>query len=192
MDWTTPMIARPSPTTLRAVVNFVLFQLAWFAAILGGASGTDRLAALPAVAVIMLHLGLNRRTWRGELWLIVGVTLLGLIVETAFISLGALHYAGSEAGVVLPPLWILALWLAFGTLPNGSLQWLKGKMLLQMVLGAALGPLSYVAGVRLGAASLGEPEWLSITTIAIGWGLAMPVMFRLAKRLEAALQSPAP
>jgi len=159
---------------------------------MGGAASYDGLAALPAVIVVMLHLGLNCSLWRGELWLIAGVTLLGLIVETAFISLGALHYAGSEAGAMLPPLWILALWLAFGTLPNGSLHWLKGKTLLQIGLGAALGPLSYVAGVRLGAATLGEPEWLSIIVIGIGWGLAMPIMFRLAKRLEAGLQSSAP
>ena len=177
---------------IKSLLNFTLFQLAWFAAIMGGASGYDGLAALPAAVVVMLHLGLNRSLWRGELWLIAAVTLLGLIVETAFIGLGALHYAGSEAGALFPPLWILALWLAFGTLPNGSLHWLKGKMLLQIGLGAVLGPLSYVAGVRLGAATLGEPEWLSIGVIGIGWGLAMPIMFRLAKRLEAGLQSSAP
>jgi len=177
---------------IKSLLNFTLFQLAWFAAITGGAAGYDGLAALPAVAVCLLHLGLNRLSWRGEAWLVLGVTLLGLIVETAFINLGALHYAGSEAGAMLPPLWILALWLAFGTLPNGSLHWLKGKALLQIILGAVLGPLSYVAGVRLGAATLGEPEWLSIGVIAIGWGLAMPIMFRLAKRLEAGLQSSAP
>jgi len=190
-----PLAVRRSFTgasAIKSLLNFILFQLAWFAAIIGGAAGYDGLAALPAVIVVMLHLGLNRSLWRGELWLIAGVTLLGLIVETAFISLGALHYAGSEAGAMLPPLWILALWLAFGTLPNGSLHWLKGKTLLQIGLGAALGPLSYVAGVRLGAATLGEPEWLSIIVIGIGWGLAMPIMFRLAKRLEAGLQSSAP
>ncbi len=186
------MITRPSPATLHAVVNFALFQLAWFAAIMGGASGYGGLAGLPAVAVVMLHLGLNRLSWRGEAWLILGVTLLGLVVETAFITLGALHYAGSDTGAMLPPLWISALWLAFGTLPNGSLHWLKGKMLLQIGLGAVLGPLSYVAGVRLGAAVMGEPEWLSIGVIATGWGLAMPIMFRLARRRGEALQSPAP
>jgi len=183
-----PMSVRPSSSILRAVLNFALFQLAWFAAIIGGASGWPWLAALPAVAVVLLHLGLNRSTWRKEVWLIMSVTLLGLIVETIFISLGALHYAGSAAGVILPPLWILALWLAFGTLPNGSLRWLQGRMVLQIMLGAVLGPLSYVAGVRLGAATLGAPEWVSIGVIAVSWGLAMPIMFKLAKHPEAALQ----
>jgi hypothetical protein len=183
-----PMPALPTSSTLRMVANFMLFQLAWFAAIIGGASGWSWRAALPAVAVVLLHLGLNRSIWRKEVWLIVSVTLLGLIIETIFISLGALHYAGREAGVVMPPLWILALWLAFGTLPNGSLRWLQGRMVLQIVLGAVLGPLSYVAGVRLGAATLGVPEWVSIGVIAVGWGLAMPIMFKLAKHPKAALQ----
>ena len=182
-----PMLAPPPSSTLRVVVNVVLFQLAWFAAIIGGASGWSWVAGLPAVVVGLLHLGLNRGMWRGEAWLITGVTALGLVIETAFISLGALHYAGSTAGAVVPPLWILALWLAFGTLPNGSLAWLKGRIVLQIALGAVLGPLSYVAGVRLGAATLGSPEWVSIGVIAIGWGLAMPMMFRLARRPGAAL-----
>jgi len=133
------MITRPSPATLHAVVNFALFQLAWFAAIIGGASGYGALAGLPAVAVVMLHLGLSRLSWRYEAWLILGVTLLGFVIEMGFISLGALHYAGSEAGALLPPPWILALWLAFGTLPNGSLHWLKSKLVLQIGLGAVLG-----------------------------------------------------
>jgi len=181
-----------SPSTLRLAVNFVLFQLAWFAAIIGGAGGWSWQAALPAVIVCLLHLGLNRRMWRQEGVTILGITLLGLIVETGFISLNALTYAGSEAGTFLPPVWILALWLAFGTLPNGSLAWLKGRMVLQIILGAILGPLSYGAGVRLGAALFGEPVWVSLGVIGIGWGLAMPVMFRLATRRAAASQSLAP
>ena len=186
------MTAVLSLPLVRVVANFVLFQLAWFAAILGGASGYDGLAALPALVVVLLHLGLNRSVWRGEVWLILGVTALGLIAETVFISLGALHYAGQAMGAVVPPVWILALWLAFGTLPNGSLHWLNGRMVLQIMLGAVLGPLSYLAGVRLGAATLGVPEWVSIGVIAIGWGLAMPIMFQLATRLAAGFRSPAP
>ena len=185
----TALLSRP---LLRVAANLVLFQLAWFAAIMGGASGYGAFAALPAAVVALLHLGLNRSIWRREIWLILGVTLLGLLVETGFIRLGALQYIGIEAGTILPPLWIVALWLAFGTLPNGSLHWLKGRSLLQLILGAVLGPLSYLAGVRLGAATLGEPEGLSIAVIAVGWGLAMPIMFHLAKRLEAVSRSPAP
>jgi hypothetical protein len=177
---------------LGVVANFVLFQLAWFAAILGGASGYGGIAALPAVVVALLHLGLHRSRWRGEGLLILGATLVGFLIETGFIGFGALHYAGQAIDALLAPVWILALWLAFGTLPNGSLNWLKGRMVLQIILGAVLGPLSYLGGVRLGAATLGMPEWLSLAVIALGWGLAMPILFRLAKCLGAASQSPAP
>ena len=167
---------------IKSITNFILFQIAWFAAIIGGASGWPLLGSVPALVVVAIHLFVNRNQWSREAVLIVGVTLLGVIVETGFVSLGALHYAGTSA--VLPPIWIVALWFAFGTLPHGSLSWLSRRVWLQLFLGAVFGPLSYLGGVKLGAATMPVPMMGSIIIISVGWALAMVVMFQMADRLH--------
>ena len=169
---------------INSIANFILFQMAWFAAIVGGASGWPVLGSVPALVVVAIHLWMNRDYLRREALLIVGITLLGVMVESGFVYLGALHYAGTRAVTVLPPNWIIALWFAFGTLPRGSLSWLSGRLLLQMFLGAVFGPLSYVGGVKLGAATLPEPMLGSLVIISVGWALAMVLMFQVADRLR--------
>jgi len=114
--------------------------------------------------------------------LLLGVTALGVAVETAFTALGALHYANSAANAVLPQIRIVALWFAFGTLPYGSLQWLLGKTWIQACLGAVFGALSYLGGARLGAAIIGAPIKFSLAVIACGWALAMVLIFHAADR----------
>ena len=161
----------------------MLFQLAWFAAVIGGAQGWPILGSLPAIVVVAIHLASYFPRLKQEAMLVLGGTAVGVIVETAFIALGALHYAGSSSDAVLPPVWIIALWFAFGTLPHGSLGWLSGRLLPQVLLGAVFGPLSYWGGVRLGAATLGEPLLISLAVIGCGWALAMVLIFRIADRL---------
>ncbi len=167
---------------INAIANFILFQIAWFGAIIGGASGLPLLGSIPAILVVAIHLGVNRNKLVREALFVVGITLLGVIVETGFISLGALHYSGTSADATLPPVWIVALWFAFGTLPHGSLGWLSGRLWLQLFLGAIFGPLSYVGGVRLGAATMPEPMIDSIIIIGLGWALAMVLIFKFADK----------
>jgi hypothetical protein len=169
---------------LRAIANFILFELAWFAAVIGGARGWPNLGALPAIAVVAIHLAAHRPHLKQEVMLVLGVTALGVIVETAFIFLGTLQYVGTNGTSVLPPVWIAALWFAFGTLPHGSLEWLSGRIWPQLLLGAVFGPLSYLGGARLGAATMGEPIVISLAVIGCGWALAMVLIFKMADRLS--------
>lgn len=170
---------------IKAVANFVLFQISWFAAILGGAQGWPLLGSAPAIIVVAIHLYMNRDKLMREVLLVTVVTLLGVFVETGFVEFGVLHYARSSADAALPPIWIIALWFAFGTLPHGSLSWLSGRLWLQLFLGAVFGPLSYVGGANLGAATLSVPLINSIAMISVGWAVAMVLIFQLADRMRA-------
>ena len=108
---------------------------------------------VPALLVVALHLAVNASRLAQEAFLIAGITLLGVLVEGGLLASGIITYAGTEAGRWAPPIWIIALWFGFGTLPHASLGWLSGRWVLQDLLGAICGPLSYVAGeaVRRGA-----------------------------------------
>ena len=172
---------------IKAIANFILFQLAWFAAVVGGARGWPILGVLPAIVVVAIHLGSNLAQVKQEIMLVLGVTALGAIFETAFIALGTLHYTRPGDNAALPPIWIIALWFAFGTLPHGSLKWLSGRIWPQLLLGAIFGPLSYLGGVKLGAATLGEPIVISLAVIGCAWALALALIFKMADRLRAEL-----
>jgi hypothetical protein len=74
----------------------------------------------------------------------------------------------------------VALWFAFATLPNSSLSWLHGRRLMQAVLGAVLGPLSYYVGEGLGAAVIPEPRLLPLLVIGAVWAAAMPAIYLVA------------
>lgn len=168
---------------LRLASNFVLFEVAWFAAISGGANGLGWAGPVAAGVVIAVHLAMMRAVAAREIAIIGGITALGLAVEALFMQSGALTYAGTAAGQVLPPIWIVALWAGFGTLPSASLAWLDGRWTLQAILGAVFGPLTYYAGAQMGAASLGTPLAYTIVILAVGWALAMPACFAVARAI---------
>ena len=167
---------------IKMIANFILFQMAWLAAIIGGANNWPLLGSIPAIVVVAIHLWVNRDQVVREALLILGTTLLGVIVETGFVFLGALHYSRTNTDAVLPPIWIVALWFAFGTLPHGSLVWLSRRLWLQLFLGAIFGPLSYFGGVRLGAATMPQPITYSLAIIGLGWAIALALIFRMADR----------
>jgi hypothetical protein len=68
---------------------------------------------------------------------------------------------------------------------RGALSWLSGRHLLAGLLGVVAGPLAYVAGEGLGAATFGAPRWLSMLSLAVEWGLATPLIVFLAHRMGA-------
>lgn len=183
------MIAPTRVHALRLAANVVLFEAAWFAAILGGAHGQTWTGPTAAGVAVAVHLALFRARATREGIVILGTALLGVFVEGLLVRSGALTYAGTTPTQMLPPVWIITLWAGFGTLPSASLSWLEGRWFLQAALGAGLGPLTYYAGAQMGAASLGSPLAASLAILAGTWGVAMPGCFlisRAAARFPAA------
>jgi hypothetical protein len=169
-----------------ALFNFLAFEAAWLAAVTGGAAGRGALMSLTVVAVVAVHLALNRDRIRSELLLILAVTVFGVLIEMGFMGAGLIRYAGTVEGQALPPVWIAALWFGFATLPNASLAWLKGRWRLQVLLGALSGPLTYWGGLKLGAATMPDGGG-ALFAIGLAWALALPAIFLMAEAL-----SPAP
>ena len=167
---------------LLALFNFFAFEAAWLAAVKGGAGGWPWLGSAPVLAVVAAHLALNRPVLRQEMSLILAVTLLGVLLETGFMGAGLIRYAGADAAI-LPPVWIIALWFGFATLPNGCLGWLKGRWFLQAVLGLVSGIVTYWAGVKLGAATL-PSGGSGLFAIGVAWALALPAIFLLTEVLS--------
>jgi hypothetical protein len=159
------------------ILSFIFFQIAWFAAVLGGAHHLDFVGSCPALVLFAFHIASNHRRWFSSCVIVFAIVLLGIVVEFLLLKSGAITYRGSTASASFPPLWILALWLAFATLPDGALSWLSGRTGLQVLFGALGGPLSYIAGEKLGAAELHTSFTYAMTVFAIAWAVATPLCF---------------
>lgn len=163
-------------------INFVLFQLGWFACVLGAANGKPWLGPVVVASAVALHMVRARRPLP-ELRLVLYAMLLGLVVDSLLMATGWLRY---PSGLWLPglaPYWIVAMWGLFATTLNLSLAWLRGRPLLAAVMGAVGGPLSYLAGERLGGIELlaAAP---ALVALALAWAVAMPTLAWLALRCD--------
>ncbi len=169
-----------SAESLSSIANAVLYQVGWFTVVLGAASGRGSAGAAAALILIALHLALAERSG-SEVRLLVAAAAIGLTVDSLHAAFGVLEFKGHMAGTPAP-LWIVVLWMQFASALHFCLRWLSGRYLLASLLGLIGGPLSFLAGERLGAATFGEPRRLSVVVLALSWGIMMPALVALADR----------
>lgn len=157
---------------MKLLLNAVLYQSIWFIAILGG---TRYLWC--GVLLLGVHFVFSSKR-KADALLMLCILMMGLVID------GLLKYSGffSFNNDQFPlPLWLMMIWVAFATLPHHSLNWLKGRPLLSVLLGAVGGPLAYWAGIRLGAASFGFSLPFSLLMLGIIWSFVLPVSVKLAQ-----------
>lgn len=166
-----------SPLAHKAV-NVILFQAAWFAAVLGAAKGMPWLGPLAMIPVLAIHLALLNNRW-GELKLLLAAGVLGFLFDTAFVAGGIFIPLQHLFPRPFSPPWMISLWLNFAATLNVSTAWLRGRYFLAAAFGAIGGPLAYYSGAKLGATEA-LPTTSGMLLLAIGWGVMTPLLVRLA------------
>jgi hypothetical protein len=162
---------------LRKVANFIAFQAAWFAAVLGAAHGMPWLGVLAVPIALALHLALSP-DWRPELLLALAAAATGFVFDSILIAAGMF----SPVPYILPSpfssLWMVMLWINLATTMNVSLGWLRGRYALAAVFGAFGGPLAYYSGAKLGAMTA-IPPVNALLAIGVAWALAFPLLLKI-------------
>ncbi|MFL6872077.1 MAG: DUF2878 domain-containing protein [Candidatus Azotimanducaceae bacterium] len=162
-----------------SVVNFLLIKVAWVACVVGG--------TLPGALVIALMFGLcfYQGRWQRERRFVVGLALLGLILDSIWIQLGILDF-GSGAlqlgNLALAPLWIVFLWVAVGLSLFEALGFFVRRPFLGAVIVGAAAPLSYSTGAQFGAVVI--PSTAMLMVIALVWVVVFGLVFELARRAQ--------
>ena len=183
-----PTAPAAAPGRARQLTNFVVFQSAWFAAVLGAAHGHP-LWGTAAVGVAMAwHLAVSARPIV-EAKLLLAICAIGFVVETAVALQGHIAYPSGQPVPFLAPYWMVALWGLLGIALNVTVRWLKHRPLLAALLGAVAGPLSFVSGVRLGGAEFID-RTPALVTLACTWAVLMPVLMALSNRFDGVSPSP--
>jgi hypothetical protein len=165
---------------MRKILNFVLFQVGWFACVLGGAHDMPMVAVAAAGAIICVSLLWFSGDRMSDLRLIQAVALIGFCVDTVQLHFGVFELVGTPRFPHMCPLWLFALWAMFGTTLRGSLSWLAGRYGLAALLGAVAGPLSYIGGAKLGAVTMHPNRVFGMAALAVGWAVVMPLLVWLA------------
>ncbi|CAN5343280.1 DUF2878 domain-containing protein [soil metagenome] len=171
-----------APTRTVQLLNFVLFQIAWFAAIIAAAHDCPGWGTASVIVVIAWHLAVSARPAQ-EAILVVLVSLLGLVIETLTNSRGYIAFASGQPIAWLPPYWLIALWGNLAIALNVTMRWLKGRAWLSAALGAIVGPLSFLSGVRLGGGTFVEMV-PALIMMGIAWAVAMPIVMWLSDRFD--------
>ena len=171
-----------APTRAVQIANFVVFQAAWFAAVLGAAHHVPLWGTAGVVAAVGWHLAVSARPAQ-EARLVAIACLIGFGVESVRAIQGHVAYPSGQPVSFLAPYWMVALWGELAMALNVTMRWLKGRLWLAAVLGAIAGPLSFVSGVRLGAAQFVDSA-PAIVTLVVMWAALMPALVWLSNRYD--------
>lgn len=174
---------------MKFVANFLLFQLAWFASVLGAAKGMPAAGPAAVALVVAVHLCFANRP-ASELKLVVACGAIGAFFDSLLVSSGWVAYASGMFAAGIAPYWIITMWMSFATTLNVSLGWMHGRPLLSAAMGLVAGPLTYLAGARLGGIQLLD-QGAALVALGIGWGLMMPMLLSLARKLDGMTAQPA-
>lgn len=162
-------------------INALLFQLLWFAAVLGAANGY-RWLALPVLILLCLWNWRLPQTRRADLRMLLVVATIGFLIDSLFAATGWIVYASSGPVEHLAPLWILLMWCGFALTVNHSLAPLLSYRWLALLSGAVFGPLAYFGAARLGAVrEFGLETGAMTTLLAVVWAGTLVLLGELAR-----------
>jgi hypothetical protein len=166
----------------KILINFSLFQLSWFACVIGAAKDLPWLGVIITFIFVIWHLS-RAKIAHQELLLLVCALVLGGLFDQTMQSLNLISYQAHLWSEALIPAWILALWLAFSCTLNVSLRWMRGKHLIAIIFGLIGGPLAYIGAAKLGAASIIQTPQ-SLIAISIGWAIITPLLIRISQKFD--------
>lgn len=169
---------------MSKLVNFIGFQICWFACVLGAARGLEWLGPL---AVLLWSAWCVRSAPKRvrEALALLAVGGLGTLVGALELGLGWLEFRGRAVAPGLAPAWILALWIAFASTFASSLQWVTRRHALFVAFALFGAPLSYLGGERLGSLTVLAPRSTSLASVGALWALALPLAAWIYRRVAA-------
>ena len=164
------------------LINFIGLQLTWFACVVGGAKSNIWLCLLVGLPFIAWHLYQSKPILK-EFKLIVITLIIGVIFDQTVLLLNLVQYPPHGWPDAILPLWMFMLWAIFATALNVSLRWMRGRLMIASLFGLIGAPLSYLAGVKLGA-MLHPATPAFYVVISVGWALIMPVLILFSQRYD--------
>jgi hypothetical protein len=162
---------------MRKIANFIIFQAAWFASVLGAANAMPWLGVIAVPVALGAHLALSSSR-KAELLLALCSGAIGFTIDSGLISAGAF----SPIPFIFPrpfsSLWMVMLWVNLATTLSVSMGWLRGRYVRAALFGGIGGPVAYYSGAKLGAMTA-MPDLPGFLGIGLAWAIALPLLYGL-------------
>lgn len=162
------------------IINAVLFQVLWFACVLGGANNL-LWPSIVAGIVMLIWQRKPENQHENDIAVLFVALIMGLVVDTSWSVFGLMEFQDGRPFAPLAPGWILIMWLGFALTINHSMSWLSNHPLLPAAMGLIGGPMAYLAGLRLGAVEYLANFWLISALLAIVWAIALTILVRIGQ-----------
>jgi len=166
---------------LNVLINAMLFNGVWIACVAGSAKQLlwPAIASVAVLAAYQLH-PQNRHP--NDIKLVIASVVLGIIVDTIWVKAGYMDFTDKRPFSNFAPAWIVVLWVGFALTVNHSLKWLTAHPLLPVITGAVAAPITYFAGIKLGAVVYTQ----SVTTVSVGlaiaWSISLTILVKIGQR----------
>lgn len=159
----------------QMILNAIFFNFSWLGLILIG----DYFIPV-ALAWLAWHVSECEERDK-EVVLICCLALTGFIVDSVLIHLSIFDF-GDDMQVI--PLWLITLWACFAATLRHSLSFMQKHILLPIIAGGALAPLSYFAGAKLGAVSFPQPTVVTFLVLSLIWMSILLTVNSILKKEE--------
>ena len=160
-------------------INFLSFQITWFVCIWGAANQHELLGVTIGLLGVAINLSISHCR-KVDMHLILAGVPLGICVDTLLIHLQLITFK-TEFWTFMSPIWMWVIWASLMTTLNSSMSWLKLHSFMSAILGAFMGPVSYYAGIRLGAGQF-QHTFSSLAAISLIWFIVTPLLIALSNR----------
>jgi len=166
---------------MKKLINAAGFQIGWWACILGASHGLEVAALVFCAALVGLHLAYTDHAIL-EIKLAMWVVLIGIVTDSTFQFFSVISFYGWSLGP-LSPFWLWMLWGMFALTLRSSFAFLHNRLALSALLGLIFGPVTYLSGAQLGAASF-DASTFHIAVIALTWMVVLPATVLLSQKLS--------
>lgn len=171
------------------VINLSFFKVGWLASVFTAAASMPVVGTAVVGIAVIAHLWLANDSQK-ELRLLAFAAFLGLLWESLLVATGVVQYEASSILPGIAPYWIVGMWVLFATTLNVGMRWLRKSVAVAAVAGAIGGPMSFLAGEKMGAVSFTNSS-LALFVIGLGWAILLPLLVHFATRNEEGLARPA-
>lgn len=164
------------------MVNFLLYQTAWFALIFGVSYNQVWLGIGFALLTICVHFYLSTAKQK-DLAVLLLTTVIGAVAETVFQVLDVFEIVQGDLWPPIAAPWLMVMWASFSTTLCRSMEWVFKSWKTALLLGFIFGPVAYIGGNRMGAIRL-ELTWQSGLILAFVWALVMVVLSVVVQKID--------
>ncbi|HOZ04097.1 MAG TPA: DUF2878 domain-containing protein [Arenimonas sp.] len=166
------------------IANALGYQLVWFATLFSASKGNFWLGFISSLIFSSLMFCFGGKARQDSRIVVIGL-VLGIAIDSMFAASGWIQYAMPWSVIGFAPLWIIALWLSFSFTLNHSMAFLRKNYAVAAVFGFIGGPLAYWCADRVfDVISYGTKTALVMLGLGICWGLVIPAIFYIDKRMS--------